>query len=1125
MMSEDTKMTEQQNKTKRRANVYFFAKMVFNVILLLVGSALISILLRRMQTTASLQKQKQNSLQAIEQVSQVIERNRESAEELTGVFHAGNRQMLNDVEMILSNGLFASMQNADSTIQAEIFANIAERSQTKLLFLMDRDGTVLLSPDESLIGLNPAVPAYMTQENVNDLLASASGGTDAPEYVRVKNRFGIFYFYAMPYRYEDQEYVLAIGAEADILDHQTEELTNVESVLKRAAVINDGFLFAVDPSDKIFRYYKNGNELLTGQKVLECGLSEEALTAGYSGTQRIGGREYYVVSEELPDHTVISAAAEYDVIREDVNYVAFWSVLAFNVIMILCLAYAVIVRNDFVRREVQTDRIVLRANSKDPIYLDKSIFKKIFPLLLTGIMAMFGLSFYTQTLLEVTEGIEKSEVALQEVIGRYEESQESRQLINQYHDRRFLTTAALVSLGAEEDPAILNEESDRYHSIYGEDNNKVYLTDDEGNRLKSVANSQALKKLCEANGINEIYIYDENGRTIATSTPNWFFRISHNEGDQSYPFLDVIDGRKDSYIQERMVNDLGKTSRYIGTVFHYYTAKDENGETLYVSRFEYEDMINGSGLTETEEGSITAHRSMIQIELDDALTDSLLEATDVSSILSSNMLDGGSITMFDTTEDHVCLYSPLEVNVGKKAADLGIPDKAFLSENYFGFNRVGTETYFQYFRYLDGYYISTAIPRSSMFAARLPIALITSAICFVLILVLSLTITLTDREEEKLYESINEEMENGNNAAVYSIILPSGRTTSTVTAAARWSNRHLSWSERSPEQKLMLMIKVICILMMIYVLISVIGAENLLHRKSIIKYIIYSSWDRGWNIFALTSCVMIMTLTIVSVSLCRFPVQLVVSLFGTRGETLGHLLLSVLKYGGAIGAFFYCLYLVGMDSGNVLASAGILSLVIGLGAQSLITDIIAGIFIVFEGEFRVGDIVTIDGTRGTVMDIGLRTTKIQAPGGNIKIYNNSQISGVLNMTKEASVASATISIEYGQDIDYVEAVMKRELPALREKNDLILDGPTYLGVSNLGASGIDVLVICKCFEKDVKGMNRYLNAEILKIFYRNGINVPFPNVTISQLDMTGRKTIEDFKAEEEQKAEEADKHE
>ena len=214
-----------------------------------------------------------------------------------------------------------------------------------------------------------------------------------------------------------------------------------------------------------------------------------------------------------------------------------------------------------------------------------------------------------------------------------------------------------------------------------------------------------------------------------------------------------------------------------------------------------------------------------------------------------------------------------------------------------------------------------------------------------------------------------------------------------------------------------------------------------------------------------------------------------------------------------------------MDSGNVLASAGILSLVIGLGAQSLITDIIAGIFIVFEGEFRVGDIVTIDGTRGTVMDIGLRTTKIQAPGGNIKIYNNSQISGVLNMTKEASVASATISIEYGQDIDYVEAVMKRELPALREKNDLILDGPTYLGVSNLGASGIDVLVICKCFEKDVKGMNRYLNAEILKIFYRNGINVPFPNVTISQLDMTGRKTIEDFKAEEEQKAEEADKHE
>ena len=75
----------------------------------------------------------------------------------------------------------------------------------------------------------------------------------------------------------------------------------------------------------------------------------------------------------------------------------------------------------------------------------------------------------------------------------------------------------------------------------------------------------------------------------------------------------------------------------------------------------------------------------------------------------------------------------------------------------------------------------------------------------------------------------------------------------------------------------------------------------------------------------------------------------------------------------------------------------IIRYIVGLGAQSLIKDIIAGIFIVFEGEFRVGDIVTIKEFRGTVLDIGLRTTKIMGMDGNIKIYNNSEISGITNV--------------------------------------------------------------------------------------------------------------------------------
>ena len=189
-----------------------------------------------------------------------------------------------------------------------------------------------------------------------------------------------------------------------------------------------------------------------------------------------------------------------------------------------------------------------------------------------------------------------------------------------------------------------------------------------------------------------------------------------------------------------------------------------------------------------------------------------------------------------------------------------------------------------------------------------------------------------------------------------------------------------------------------------------------------------------------------------------------------------------------------------MDAANLIASAGVLSLVIGFGAQSLVKDIIAGLFIVFEGEFRVGDIVTINSYRGTVMDIGLRTTKIMAADGNIKIYNNSDISGVVNMTKETSIASITVGIEYGEDLDFVEKVLERELPNLAKKNPAILEGPMYGGVNELGQDSVNLVISAKANEKDVYGVKIFMNREILRIFKENNINIPFANVTVSYLE-------------------------
>ena len=556
------------------------------------------------------------------------------------------------------------------------------------------------------------------------------------------------------------------------------------------------------------------------------------------------------------------------------------------------------------------------------------------------------------------------------------------------------------------------------------------------------------------------------------------------------------------------MSDNNVFSQYIGVAMTYYTTRDEDGNTLYVSNYDYERAREEDGEAARR---ITRHRGMLQLSAKQELADKILAATELDSIFSTDLLNGGSMALYDNSTDHICLYSPIKARIGMKAGDIGLSEKAFSGRDYYGFFRMDGASYFQFVRYQDGYYIETVTPRSGMFQSRTTISLFTVITSLILILILCGTVTFTTEEEEKLYAVMTDpETAGGLDSKIFNVVLPSGRRITTVKAASRWDNKSIRWSERSPEQKLMLLIFILCSILVLYIIITAVGSEKLFDEGSIIRYILSGNWERGLNIFALSACVLVMIFTAVAVSLIRIPIRIITSILGARSETIGHLLLSVVKYGSAIGVIFYCLYLVGMDPTSLLASAGLLSLVIGLGAQSLIKDILAGIFIDFEGEFRVGDIVTIGGYRGTVMDIGLRTTKIIGGDGNIKIYCNSDISGVLNMTKEASVAACTISIEYGQDIDYVESVLRHELPLLQEENDQILEGPTYIGISNLGESGIDLMIICKCSEHNIKGVIRYLNKALLQIFYRYSINIPFPNVTVSQLDMSDRKTMEDL---------------
>ena len=216
-----------------------------------------------------------------------------------------------------------------------------------------------------------------------------------------------------------------------------------------------------------------------------------------------------------------------------------------------------------------------------------------------------------------------------------------------------------------------------------------------------------------------------------------------------------------------------------------------------------------------------------------------------------------------------------------------------------------------------------------------------------------------------------------------------------------------------------------------------------------------------------------------------------------RTITISLLVLNFLKWATAIAAVFIILMAWGASATIMAASAGILALIIGLGSQSLVADILAGIFIVFEGDFRVGDIVIIDGWRGEVKCIGIRTTKLVDAGGNIKIVNNSDVRSIVNQTQELSVAKCYVGISYGDRIERVEKIIADNLPMIKEKIPKIVEGPFYKGVTELADSSVNLLFVAKCKEADIYQVQRDLNREIKIVFDDNNVNIPFPQVTVS----------------------------
>ena len=226
-----------------------------------------------------------------------------------------------------------------------------------------------------------------------------------------------------------------------------------------------------------------------------------------------------------------------------------------------------------------------------------------------------------------------------------------------------------------------------------------------------------------------------------------------------------------------------------------------------------------------------------------------------------------------------------------------------------------------------------------------------------------------------------------------------------------------------------------------------------------------------------------------------------------KGGAIVNLACSFTKYLAAIIIVFMILAAWGVNTTALLAGVGILSLIVGIGAQPLIEDVIAGLFIVFEKTFDVGDIIVVDGFRGTVKEIGIRTTKIEDAGGDIKVMNNSDLRTIVNMTNELSLAICDVDVEYSESLERVESVIKDNLDKIRRNVPSIKSGPEYKGVQELGSSGVKIRIIAECHESELFQTERDLNRQIKLVFDKNAINIPFTQVVVHKAESKKPNTL------------------
>ncbi len=574
-------------------------------------------------------------------------------------------------------------------------------------------------------------------------------------------------------------------------------------------------------------------------------------------------------------------------------------------------------------------------------------------------------------------------------------------------------------------------------------------------------NTRDLGRLADVLCILNVHVFDANGHQVASNTGITNFTLSEDPQSQSYEFRKLLQGA-DHVVQDAQVEETsGELRQYIGVVLH-----DADG----------------------------ACDGFVQLGMRPSRLADMLRNVELDHVLGSVRIGTDGFAFAVNASDGTFAYYPDAKLTGKSAVDCGMTQDQ-LKDGFNDYLTVNGTSYYAASVQQGDYLIYVAGSEGTLMRSRGPITLVVALVSLVCQLLVFMLVTLERRRKKDVQGATGQ---TPGESRMFDVTTPDGRTISTESVSSRFSGVGFKWHDKTPEQKVAAFLKAMIALSAIAICLAVVLKDQVFGADSIFTYIIAGGWTHGVNIFAITASIMFACVAFTAATVLQRLLRLAATAMGSRGETVCRLVASFIKYATIIGMLYYCLSLLGVDTTTLLASAGILSIAISFGAKELVSDILSGLFIIFEGEFRVGDIITVGTWTGTVVEIGVRTTKVMNGAQNIKVIRNSNVSDIVNMTKQLSYTWVDVGIEYSESLERVEAILARELPAFAQTIPAIVRGPFYKGVVSLGESSVNIRIMVQCAEKDRGQVERDLNREIKLLFDRYDIGMPFPQIVVNQ---------------------------